>query len=110
MCFVLGSPGLPRGRRESSSFEENGQSIRRKRRISIAIEREKTRLLNWLQNRHARRLWFPGPNTTGDSSDKKGEMGAGYNKLGEKIKSSIAKWDERKRTPAQISLNWQRFY
>jgi len=37
-------------------------------------------------------------------------MGAGYNKLGEKIKSSIAKWDERKRTPAQISLNWQRFY
>jgi len=46
VCFVLGSPRLPCGRRTKSSFEESGRSVRRKRRISSAIERERTRLLD----------------------------------------------------------------
>jgi len=44
--LVLGSPRLPCGRRAKSSFEESGRSIRRKRRVSSAIERERTRLLD----------------------------------------------------------------
>jgi len=51
-----------------------------------------------------------GQETAGDSSDKQGKMGAGYDNLRRKKKSSSAKWDVRKRAPAQIGLNWQRFY
>jgi len=61
ICFVLGSPRLPCGRRAKSSFEESGRSIRRKRRISSAIEREGTRLLDGHGDRHAWRLWVSGP-------------------------------------------------
>ena len=53
---------------------------------------------------------FQGQVTAGDGSDKKGRMGAGYNNLRRKRKSSSAKWDVRKRASAQIGLNWQRFY
>jgi len=42
VCFMLGSSRLPRGRRGKSSFEESSWSIRRRRRISSAIERERT--------------------------------------------------------------------
>ena len=44
-----------------SSFAESGRSIRRERRMSSAIERERTRLLDGHRGRHARRLWVPGP-------------------------------------------------
>ena len=48
--------------------------------------------------------------TAGDVSDiEQGKMGAGYNKLRRKRRSSSAKWDVRKRAPAQIGQNWQRF-
>jgi len=51
---------------------------------------------------------FQGRVTAGDGSDKQGKVGAGYNK--EKRKSSSAKWDVRKKAPAQIGLNWQHFF
>jgi len=54
--------------------------------------------------------WFQGQVTAGDGSEKQGKIGAGYNSLRRKKKSSSAKWDVRKRAPAQISLNWQHFY
>jgi len=44
------------------SFEERGWIIRRKRRMSSAIEREGTRLLDRHRDRHARRLLVSGPN------------------------------------------------
>jgi len=53
---------------------------------------------------------FQGPVTAGDGADKQGKMGAGYNNLKRKRKSSSAKWDVKKRAPAQIGLNWQRFF
>ena len=53
---------------------------------------------------------FQGQVTAGDGSDKQGKMGAGYINLRRKKKSSSAKWDVRKRAPAQIGLNWQRFF
>jgi len=53
---------------------------------------------------------FQGQVTAGDDSDKQGKMGAGYDNLRRKRKSLSAKWDVRKRAPAQIGLNWQRFY
>jgi len=56
VCFVLGSPRLPHGRRAKSSFEESGRIIWRKRRMSSAIERERTRLLDGHRDRHAWRL------------------------------------------------------
>jgi len=46
VCFVLGSPRLPCGRRAKNSFEECGWSIRRKRRMQSAIERGRMRLLD----------------------------------------------------------------
>jgi len=61
VCSVLGSPRLPCGRREYSSFEESGRSIRKKGRISSAIERETLPLLDGHRDRHARRLWVSGP-------------------------------------------------
>ena len=61
VCFVLSSPRLPCGRRAKSSVEKSGRSIRRKRRMSSAIEREPTRLLDGHRNRHAWRLWVSGP-------------------------------------------------
>ena len=61
VCLVLGSPRLPCGRRAKSSVEESGRSIRRKRRMSSAIERERTRLLDGHRDRHAWRLWVSGP-------------------------------------------------
>jgi len=48
---------------------------------------------------------FQGQVTAYDGSDKQGKMGAGLNNLRRKKKSSSAKWDVRKRAPAQISLN-----
>jgi len=53
---------------------------------------------------------FQGQVTAGDGSNKQGKMGAGYNNLRRKRKSSSAKWDVRKRAPAQIGLNWQLFF
>jgi len=51
---------------------------------------------------------FQGQVRAGDGSDTKGKIGAGYNNLRrKKTKSCSAKWDERKRAPAQIGLNWQ---
>ena len=43
VCFVLGSTRLPCSRRAKNSFQESGRStmIRRKRRMSSAIERER---------------------------------------------------------------------
>ena len=61
VCFVLGSPRLPYGRRAKSSFKESDRRIRRKRRMSSAIERKRTRLLDGHRDRHARRLWVSGP-------------------------------------------------
>jgi len=61
VCLVLGSPRLPCGRRVKSSVEESGRSIRRKRRMSSAIERKRTRLLDGHRGRHAWRLWVSGP-------------------------------------------------
>jgi len=66
--------------------------------MSSAIERERTRLLDGHRDRHAWRLWVSGP--AGDGLDKQGKMGAGYNNLR----------DVRKRAPAQIGLNWQRYF
>ena len=63
VCLVLGSPRLPCGRRAKSSVEESSRSIRRNRRMSSAIERERTRLLNGHGDRHAWRLWVSGPST-----------------------------------------------
>jgi len=48
--------------------------------------------------------------TAGDGLDKQGKMGAGYNNLRKEKKSSSAKWDVRKKAPARINLNWQRFF
>jgi len=53
---------------------------------------------------------FQGQETAGDGSDTEGKMGAGYNNLRIKKKSSNAKRDKRKGAPAQIGLDWQRFY
>ena len=53
---------------------------------------------------------FQGQVTAGDGSDKQGAMGAGYNYMRREKKSSSAKWDVRKRAPAYIGLNWQRFF
>jgi len=63
---VLGSPRLPRVRRENSSFEESVRSIRRKRRMSSTIERERTRLAQ----KSACSEEFQGQVTAGDGSDK----------------------------------------
>jgi len=52
---------------------------------------------------------FQGQVTAGDGSDKQDKMGAGYNNLRRKRKRSSAKWDVRRRAPAQIGRNWQRF-
>ena len=53
---------------------------------------------------------FQGQVTAGDGSDKQGKMGAGYNNLRRKKKKQRAKWDVRKKAPAQIGLNWQCFF
>jgi len=52
---------------------------------------------------------FQGQVTAGDGSDKQGKMGAGYNNLRREKNSSSENWDVRKRAPAQIGLNLQRF-
>jgi len=46
----------------------------------------------------------------GDGSEQEGKMGAGYNDLRRKKKSSSAKWDKRRTALTQISLNSQRLY
>jgi len=43
------------------ALKESSQSIRRKRRMSSVIERERTRLLDGHRDRHARRLWVSRP-------------------------------------------------
>ena len=48
---------------------------------------------------------YQGQIAAGDASDKEGKMGAEYNNLRKKRKSSSAKWDVRKKAPAQIGLN-----
>ena len=117
---VLGSPRLSCGRRGKSSFEESGLSIRKKRRMSSAIEGEecdhwmvtKTGMLGGYgfqrQKREERDHWmgtkigmfegyeFQRQVTAGDGSDNKGRMGAGCNNLRGK-KNISAKWHKRKR-------------
>jgi len=46
---------------QKSSFAESGRSIRRKRRMSSAIEQERTRLLDGHGDRHAQRLQISEP-------------------------------------------------
>jgi len=55
---------------------------------------------------------FQGNVTAGDGSDKKGKMGAGYNNLKRKKKNKKFKVgrEDSERAPAQIGLNWQRFF
>jgi len=60
VCLVLDSPRLPCGRRAKSSVEESGQSIKSKRQVSFAIERERRRLLDGHRDRHAWRLLISG--------------------------------------------------
>jgi len=62
--FVLGSARLPCDRRAKISVEENSLSIRRKRRMSSAIEMERTQLLDGHRDRHAWRLWVSGPSNS----------------------------------------------
>jgi len=136
LWFVVGSPRLPCGRRAKSSFEECGRSMRRKRQMSSVIQRERTRPLDGHRDWHAQRLWDLGPSnsrwrfrqTRQNVStwrllllllrkkecnnfvwNSQGAIFYDIITLGKKISSS-AKGDERKRAPAQISLNWQRFY
>jgi len=52
---------------------------------------------------------FQGQVMTGDGSDKQGKMGAGYNNLRRNKKRQQCTVGQEERTPAQISLNWQRF-
>ena len=47
--------------RAKSSVEKSGRCIRRKRRMSSANERQRTRLLDGHRERHAWRLWVSGP-------------------------------------------------
>jgi len=61
VCLVLGSPKLLCVRRAKSSVEEGGQSIRREKLMSSAIERERMQLLDGHRERHAWRLWVSGP-------------------------------------------------
>ena len=68
--------------------------------MSSAIERERTRLLDGTEIRMLGGYGLQGQVTAGDASDKQGKMGAGYNNLR----------DVRKRAPAQIGLNWQRYF
>ena len=51
---------------------------------------------------------FQGQVRAGDGSDKQGKMGVGHNNL--RRKKKMQQCNGRKRAPAQISLNWQRFY
>jgi len=78
-----------------SDLKESGWSIRREKRMSSAIEREslRMRLLDGHRDRHVWRLRVSGPSLVmvGDGSDKRGNMGAGYNNLRRKRKSSSAK-------------------
>ena len=80
-CHVADEP--------KSSVEESGRSIRKKRRMSSAIERDRTRLLDGHRDRHAQRLWVLGPSngrkrTQEKGGGKKGKKGAGYNNLRKK--------------------------
>ena len=79
--------------------------------MSSAIERERTRLLDGHRALIGmlRGYGFQGQVTAGDSSDKQGKMGAGYNNL-RRTKKKQQKWDVRKRAPAQIGMNRQRIY
>ena len=92
---VLGSPRLSCGRRGKSSFEESGLSIRKKRRMSSAIEGEEYD--HWMVTKTGMLggYGFQRQVTAGDGSDNKGKMGAGYNNLREK--KSTAKWHKRTR-------------
>ena len=44
-----------------AALKKSGRSIRRKRLVSSAIERERTRLLDGHRDTHAWRLWVAGP-------------------------------------------------
>jgi len=94
VCFVLDSPRLPYGRRAKSSFEESGQSIRMKRRMPSAIERERTRLLMGTEIGMLGCYGFQGQVTAGDDSDERDNMGAGYNDLRIKKEKQQCKEEE----------------
>ena len=96
VCFVLGSPRLPCGRRAKNSFEESGWNK------APAVSGGKDECQVRLQGRE-RDYWmgteirmlggygFQGQVTAGDGSDKKGKMGAGYNNLRRKKKKQQCK-------------------
>ena len=81
VCFVLDSPRFPCGRQEHPSFEESSRNIRKKRRMSSAIKRERRRLLEGHRDRNLDpETRFQGQVTAGDSSDWQGKMSRKDNK------------------------------
>jgi len=81
VCLVLGSPRLPCGRRAKSSFEESGQSIRRKDQCQVQLKGREHDYWMGTEIGMLEGYGFQGQVTAGDSSDKQGKMGAGYNNL-----------------------------
>jgi len=80
VCVVLGALRLPCGRRAKSSFEESGRSIRKKIRMSLSQVQLKRRECDYWMCTEIGMLGgygFQGQVTPGDSSDKKGKVGAG---------------------------------
>jgi len=87
VCFVLGSPRLPCGRRAKNSFEESG----RNKAAGVSGGKDECHVTErnyWMCTEIGmlRGYGFQGQVPAGDSTDKNGKMGAGHNNLRRKKK------------------------
>jgi len=110
VCFVLSSPRLPCGRRAKSSVEESGWSIGGKEECQVRLKKRERDYWMGTEIGMLGGYGLQGQVTAGDGSDKQGKRGAGNNNLRRKKKKQKCKVGLRKRAPAPIGLNWQRFY
>ena len=108
VCFVLGSPRLPRVRPAKAALQKAAGVSGGKDECQVLLKGRERDYWMGTEVGMLRGYGFRGHITAGDGSDKKGKIGAGYNNFRRKKKKQQCK--VRKRAPAQIGLNWQRFF
>ena len=104
ICFVMGSPRLPHGRRGKSRFEQSSGSLWKKRRMPSAIERRECDYWMGTETGMLRGYGFSVP-SNGRWRFKQ-TLGAGYNNLRRKKEKQQYKvgWEEESSSSNQTEL------
>jgi len=89
VCFVLGSPRLPCGRRGKRALKNAAGLSGGKEECQVRLRGRERDYWTGTEIGMLGGYWFQGQITAGDGSDKQGKIGAGYNNSRKKEKAAV---------------------